>query len=136
MKFQKYLQESFSGSREIKDHKGNEIRIEFFTNPKSSEIKDAYKDSKKAKCIRFFADFETKEIIIWQGDILHGKVVKIFRPKLLKKMHKLLCGAAIPISGKMAIIEMDNNEHLFDKIEDNKKWLSKYFINIDEHNVR
>ena len=131
MKFLKYLQEEFAGSRQIyKFSKRGEVDVEFFSNPTPAEIKDAYKASEDAKCIRFLVDFDKKTVIIWEGSILHPIAMKSFNKKY-NKLDDFFIGVAMPISGRMKIITK-YDKYFLSKVTENKKWLDKYFTNINK----
>ena len=138
MRFQKYLQEEFVGSRPLFSYSAAmEANVEFFLNPTAKEMKIAYDSSGKGKVIRFFIDFDKKEVIIWDGSVLHTHAIKAIAPK--KKESKLFLGAAEFTSGKMRIELTDiintklSHSGVVDVISQMKKhqkWLSKYFTNI------
>lgn len=143
------LLEEFAGSYKSLTYSSGSMEpsdIEFFKNPKPSEMKIAQKASNHKKCIRFYVDFKKKEVIIWEGGVLHPVALKLLNPNISKAaISKLFCGAANFKSSKMEIMGSDSIEGCWDKkfgsievenvlenIKKHKKWLSKYFSNIDE----
>ena len=135
MRFQKYLQEEFAGSRKMNIGSIEMDPLEFFKNPNSKEIKIAYKASGSERSIRFYIDFKRKEVIIWQGNIVHSTAINLLDPKKHVRLNDFILGAAEPDKGKMKIIS-ENFEiyasRFLSQLIIAKSWLSKYFSNINE----
>ena len=142
MRFKEYLQEEFYGSRKMRARSKGEIDIEFFVNPKPTEMNDVFKASGTYKCIRFFVDFKKKEVVIWEGSVLHDTAMKSLKSMdIYSSKPDLFFGSADYKSGKMYILYSDYLEgnsdqkyidKIMSKIEKNGKWLSKYFSNVPE----
>lgn len=134
------LLEEFAGSRHLGSYGKSSARfdtvdvdVEFFTNPNAKEIKIAYDASGTTKSIRFFVDFKRKEIVIWEGGVLHFTAIR----SLKKDVKILFRGVSKLDRGKMKIVDIDwknydGLEKFADEIIKNKKWLSKYFTNVDD----
>ena len=138
MRFQRYLQEKFAGSRKVYSYSCiSQTSVDFFTNPTTREINDAQKASGRVGAIRFFVNFEKKEVLIWEGGAVHIRVSRVLKITE-SEMKKLFRGRAEANSGKMYITGSDDIEckkykgNVLENLKKNKKWLSKYFLNIPE----
>lgn len=143
MRFLKYLQEEFSGSKKMFSWSAKKSTyIEFFTNPTTAEMKEAQDVSGKEKCIRFFIDFDRKRVVIWEGGALHAEAMRKFDSSLSQKADKLFYGNAVYLTGKMKIDSSDYlgsvknveyTKYIIEQLTKHKTWLSKYFSNIPEY---
>ena len=144
MRFQKYLQEKFAGSRKIsfmgggtRDEDGK-IDVEFFVNPTFKEMRISQTASGDfIDCIRFFIDFDKKEVIIWNGAISHKKAIKSINRT--KDMSKFYMGSATCKGSKMEFVgtNMDDRDHVNfkiakDQVKKHQDWISKYFTNVNK----
>lgn len=118
---------------------GEDSYAEIFKNPNFKEMRIAQKASDVEKCIRFFIDFKTKDVVIWGGLISHREAIKSSFPIRFKNLKKLFMGTAICDGRKMKFISSDSFDSMSTKeintiliqIKKHKKWLSKYFSNLD-----
>ena len=145
MKFKKYLKEEFAGSRKLKiaGRAGTKLDIEFFKNPTPKEMQIAQKASKQRKCVRFYADFKKKEVLVWEGRVLHEVVIQALKSKnIYITPVKLFIGSGTYQNGKINILEnyyLDTQDDcdyinwMLSSMIKHKTWLLKYFSNVNEY---
>ena len=84
MRFEKYLQEKYLGSRKSEYSSISERIYSIYKNPTKTEIKFVLEESRDNK-VRFIADNLNKSVFVWASDLLHWEVWDKFLAKTFAK---------------------------------------------------
>jgi hypothetical protein len=107
MKFKEYLQEeyitSFNAGRLYGFDGGY---TEIFKNPSKKELSDLVK--KKINIIRFFVDFDTNDIYVWQAETIHHETLQQLKKDGIN-LRNYFQGVAAIKSGKIHEVDSDND---------------------------
>jgi len=150
MRFEKYLQEKYIGSKKEPQSGGHGRSYTIYENPTKMEIKLALEET-PYHSIRFIADNLNKKVFIWASNLLHGYIWKTFLAKTYtkgrsKKFHitdNILPGTA---NAAGSTLTMRNSEQIEGDIKYNIgykwsrdvldidwKWAEKYINGIEKY---
>ena len=142
MKFLNYIKEEYVNSIVV-DWTGKKVRAEIFVNPSPKEMQAAPGPGYGADYVRFFVNFKTKRLYVWNANVIHHEALELLYDMKLMPSMKLenpkwwntcFAGAGKIISNKIkygAASDYLNDEPYLIRnsswLKSDDSWLNKWF---------